>query len=145
MRILGPRKSDFSQLSGQYFHHAVRLRVVVYGRTVALTPAQHHQVELAVASVHQVPGVPELVELGVLEPFGRVAAVRLHQVLHVLDVNAVLGEHPVQFADQIGQPELAVVTSVAAPAGDGPVHVVRQVPVPAITLYGPDGGAAFGV
>lgn len=134
--FLGPREPHFSQLSGEYFHHAIRIRVIVYGRTVALAPAQHHQVELAVARVHQVPRVPEFVELGVFEPLGRVAPVRLHQVLHVLYVDAVLGEHPVQLVDQVRQPELAVTAT--APASHRAVHVDRHVPVPAIVLYVPD-------
>jgi len=140
--LLGPCKPHFGQLSGEHFHYAIRLRVVVYGRTVTLTPAQHHQVELAVARVHQVPGVPELVELGVLEPLGRIAPVRLHQVLHVLDVDAVLGKHPVQLADQIGQPELAAAAPVSVLPHHRPVHVRRHVPFPAVAPDRPHGRAA---
>lgn len=143
-RLVGPREPHFGQVAREYFHDAVRLRMVVYGRPVALAPAQHHQVELAVARVHQVPGVPELVELGVLEPLGRVAAVRLHQVLHVLDVHAVLREHPVQLVHQVAEPEPGRVP--AAPTGhrglDGPVHVGGQVPVAAVSLYGAHGRTA---
>lgn len=139
---LGPCKSHFGQLSGENFHHAIRLRVIVYGRTVALAPAQHHKVELAVARIHQVPGIPEFVELGVLEPFGRIAPVRLHQVLHVLNVDAVLGKHPVQLVDQIGQPELAAAAPVNVRLHHRPVNVRRHVPFPAVAPYGPHGRAA---
>jgi len=97
--------------------------VVVYGRTVTLSPTQHHQVELAVASVHQVSGIPEFVELGVLEPLGWVAPVRLHQVLHVLDVNAVFCEYPVQLANQIGQAELAAAAPIGILVHHRSIHV----------------------
>lgn len=140
-RLLGPREPHLGQVAGEHFHDAVRLRVVVYGRPVGLAPTQHHQVELAVARVYQVPGVPELVELCVLKPLGRVALVRLHQVLHVLNVDAILREHPVQFVHQVAQPELGRVT-IAAAASHRPVHVCGQVPIDAVSLYGTHGRTA---
>lgn len=41
-----------------HLHEAVRVRVVVHGRAVVRAPAQDHQVELAVAFIHKVAGVP---------------------------------------------------------------------------------------
>lgn len=47
--------------------------------------------------------VPVLVEFGVLQPLLRVALVRLHQLLHFLHADFILGEYPMEDADQLLQ------------------------------------------
>lgn len=56
--VLWPREADLIERACEHAHDAMRARVVVDGRAVTFAPADHHQVELAVAFVHQVARVP---------------------------------------------------------------------------------------
>jgi len=70
---------------------------------MTFAPAEDQQIELSVASIHQVPGVRITIELGVLAPLPRIGLVGQHQVIHHLDVDVVGLELPVKGGHQVRQ------------------------------------------
>ena len=56
--LIRPRKQGLFQGAWQHLHETVRVCVAVDAAAMPLPPAQHNQVVLPVAFVHQVPGIP---------------------------------------------------------------------------------------
>ncbi len=72
---LRPVVAHLPEAAVKDLHEAVRVRVVVDRRLVALRPAEQHQVELSVALVDQVARIAVVVELGELAPVQRLRLV----------------------------------------------------------------------
>lgn len=70
---------------------------------MSFTPTENHQIKFSVSLIHKISGIPVLVELGVHSPLGGVALVGFHDGLHLLYIDLIAGEEPVQDADQIRQ------------------------------------------
>lgn len=58
--LLRPCVADFAQSALQHFHEAMRVGVIVDGRSVAGAPAQDHQVEFPIAGIDQIASVSVL-------------------------------------------------------------------------------------
>lgn len=56
--LIRPRKQGLLQRAWQHLHETVRVCVAVDAAAMPLSPAQHNQVVLPIAFVHQVPGIP---------------------------------------------------------------------------------------
>lgn len=50
--VLGPSETHLGQLSLEHLHEAVRVGVVVDGRSMAFVPTKDHQVEFSIASIN---------------------------------------------------------------------------------------------
>lgn len=71
----GPIEQRLLQLALQQLHETVGVCVVVNTTAVAFSPAQDHEIELAVSLINQVPCVPVLIELCIFHPLLRFALV----------------------------------------------------------------------
>jgi len=77
--------------------------MVVHRGAVSFAPAQNQQIELSIASIHEIPRVGVTIELGIFAPLPRIGLVAEHKVIHHLDVNIVGLEFPVKGGDQVRQ------------------------------------------
>lgn len=98
---LWPLKQCFLQLPLQHLHEAVGIGVVVDTTAVALSPTQDHEVELPIALIYQISGVPEWVEFGKLHPLLRVAVICFHYILYLVHIDIVTLKDLMQHLNQI--------------------------------------------